>query len=110
MATNVLLPNIRNLKDTALRVIQNGYPWCIANKHPEKSDDWWERVQQIHEHFSWAQFLVGDPITAKVHDGSLEVGSIDGYGGGCHRSIALANAILSHKINYQPFDILLHCP
>ena len=110
IATAVLQPDIRNLSDIANRVIVNGYHWCITNKDLEKGEAWWHTVRDIQENFSWDQFLVGDPITAKVYRGSFEFGSIDGFGGGCHRTIALAVAVLSNKIGYRPFDILLHCP
>ncbi len=109
IATTVLQPDIRNLTDIANRVIEKGYPWCITNKDPNKDDAWWQGVRHIQEEFSWDQLLVGDPITAKVHGGSFEFGSINGFGGGCHRTIALAVAVLSNKIKYQPFDIMLYC-
>ena len=110
IATTVLEPDIRILTDIAKRVRENGYAWCITNRDPMKDERWWKGVQTIQEQFSWDLLLVGDPITAKVHGGSFEFGSINGFGGGCHRTIALAVAVLSNKINYQPFDILLYCP
>ena len=109
IATTVLQPDIRGLTELADRAIQNGYAWCIANKDPNKDDRWWQTVRQIEERFSWGKFLIGDPITAKVHRGSLEFGSIKQYGGGCHRSIALAVALKKGTIRYRPFDIMLDC-
>lgn len=109
VATKVLQPDIRNLKDIADRICQKGYDWCIANKDPEKDDSWWKTVKTIHEHFSWDRLLEGDPITAKVHGGSFEFGSINGYGGGCHRTIAVAVLAVSDPNQYRPFDIELYC-
>jgi hypothetical protein len=106
----VLQPDIRILTDIANLVIEMGYAWCVANRDPCETTRWWEEVQRIEEGFSWKQLLVGDPITAKVHGGSFEFGSIDQFGGGCHRSIALAVAVISNRISYRPFDILLYCP
>ena len=110
IATTVLHPDIRKLRDIAERVIKHGYEWCIANRDPEKDESWWRVVQRIQQDFSWEQMQVGDPITAKVFAGSLEFGSIQGIGGGCHRSIALAAAILLGNVEYRPFEIQLYCP
>jgi hypothetical protein len=110
VATTVLHPDIRKLADIANRVSTEGYAWAIANRDPHKNQQWWETVRDIEEHFSWDRLLVGDPITAKVHHGSLEFGSISGFGGGCHRSIALAIGVVSGRIPYRPFDIRLYCP
>jgi hypothetical protein len=109
VATTVLQPDIRNMLEIAKQVIEKGYGWCMANRDPLKDDQWWPRVRDIEECFLWDRLLVGDPITAKVYRGSLEFGSINGFGGGCHRSIALAVAVLSKKINFQSFVILLFC-
>ena len=110
IATSVFRKDIRNLGDIADRVIQEGYDWCIANRDPHKPKAWWMAVRDIHENFSWEKLHECDPITAKVHAGSLEFGSIDGFGGGCHRAIALAAIMLSTPDAYRPFDILLYCP
>jgi hypothetical protein len=110
VATKVLEPDVRILSELATVVIQNDYHWCITNRDPKKGTDWWQIVQWIEENFSWNKFLAGDPITAKVHRGNLEFGSIEQYGGGCHRSIALAVAIQKGRIRYSPFDIMLYCP
>jgi len=110
IATTVLREDIRNLGDIGGIVIARGYDWCIAHGDPEKGDDWWTTVRGIHEDFSWKLLLEGDPITAKAHAGSLEFGSIKGFGGGCHRTIALAAIMLTTPDAYQPFDILLYCP
>src|SRR5258708_26804053 len=103
IATTVLDPDIRNLKAIAKRIVEHGYDWCIANRDPHKDDAWWRTVRQIHEDFNWDELRVGDPITAKVHAGSLEFGSIHGFGGGCHRTIALAAAVVSNRVKYRPF-------
>jgi hypothetical protein len=106
----VLHPDVRCLSEIAKRVTEHGYLWAIANRDPNKDERWWLIVKEIEEHFSWDRLLVGDPVTAKVYRGSLEFGSINGFGGGCHRSIALAVAVLSGKTPYRPFEILLYCP
>lgn len=110
VATTVLNPDVRILADIAKRVTDQGYEWVIANRDRHKDEQWWVRVREIEERFSWELLLDDDPVTAKVNRGGLEFGSINGFGGGCHRSIALAVAVLSGKIPYQPFDILLYCP
>jgi hypothetical protein len=112
IATTVLQPDERNLRTIAQLVVEKGYRWCMEHEDPNKSDAWWKGVEQIEKAFDWRKFLAGDPITARVEGHSLEFGSIGTppFGGGCHRTIALAAAIQSKKIPYRPFSILLHCP
>ena len=112
ISTTVLNRNPRKLRDIARFVVENSYAWCQQNRAPEKDEKWWADVQDIQEEFCWGRFLEGQPITAKVHEGTLEFGShkeTDGtdYGGGCHRTIALAVAVLKRQIEYEPFDIEL---
>ena len=110
VATTVLNPDIRVLAEIGKRVIENGYDWAIANRGSDKNEQWWRIVKDIEEQYSWDKLKIGDSITAKVNQGSLEFGSIKGVGGGCHRCIALAMGLLFKKIIYKPFDILLYCP
>src|SRR5260370_16696452 len=105
IATTVLDPeDIRNLKAIATLIVEKGYGWCIANRDPQKDDAWWQTVQQIHDNFNWDQLIAGDPITAIVHAGSLEFGSIRDFACGCPRIFPLPAVLLSNKIKYPPFD------
>ena len=109
VATTVLRPDVRQLREIAKKINIHGYNWILENSDPQKDEQWWSIVEGIENNFLWDRFLNEDTITAKVHQGSLEFGSIGSQGGGCHRSIALAVGVLAKKIIYQPFDILLYC-
>lgn len=114
LATSVLSPDERRLDRLAHTISSRGYEWCIRNRHHDKSPDWLRTVQRIEEDFCWDKLGVGDAITAKVESDALEFGDIDvggikKYGGGCHRTLALAVKCLRAPSFYRPFDIELHC-
>jgi hypothetical protein len=108
-ATTVLEPDVRVLRRVAELIIANGYAWCQANRDRNKKESWWDTVQRIEEGFDWSELLKGDPVTANVWNGSLEFGSIGGFGGGCHRTIALSVRVLKDTTFYRPFGIKLAC-
>ena len=109
IATTVLVPDVRVLAEIGDRVVRHGYEWCQANRDPAKAESWWRTVQRIEGEFDWAKFLEGDPITAKVYGQSFQFGSIGRFGGGCHRTIALAVRVLRDGSFYRPFNIQLAC-
>lgn len=118
VATTVLdlTPDRRVLRELADIAIERGYEWC-TNRMPEEkilhAPNWWRIVAEIEQGFDWVKFHEGDPITAKLTDTTLEFGSFKrpepqtSFGGGCHRTIALAVAIRRPTIAYEPFRILL---
>ncbi len=115
VATTVLSPavhegrDIRNLGELGRIVEDRGFDWCVANRDPKKPPQWWRPVQDIRTKMDWELLEKGDPdpITAKIHEGALEFGSLRGFGGGCHRSIAIAALAVDNPEKYRPFEILL---
>ncbi len=109
VATTVFHDDVRVLREIAERVLTRGYEWCIAHRDPQKVPEWWAPVREIDERFMPDLLAVGQPITAKVHQGSLEFGSFGEVGGGCHRTIAIAVRAMRDITTYKPFNILLRC-
>lgn len=115
VATTVLNPavheerDIRNLGELGRIVEDRGFDWCVTNRDPNKLSQWWRPVQDIRTGMDWELLEKGDPdpITAKIHNGTLEFGSLDGFGGGCHRTIAIAALAIDSPEKYRPFSILL---